>query len=622
MLRYRFFTSLLMLTSLIFAQNYWQQKADYQMDIDVDAKKYQYNGKMELRYTNNSPEVLDKVYFHLFFNAFQPNSAMDHRLKSIKDPDPRMVTNIGTQDKPKLQSKIEVLKPDEIGFQRIKSITQNGKKVDFTISGTIMKVQLAQAIQSNSTTTFQLEWEAQVPLQIRRSGRQSAEGIELSMTQWYPKIAAYDTEGWHTDEYIAREFYAPFGDYDVKINIDKAYIIGASGKLQNPCDVTGYAIDCKNQSNQKTNSIKNQWHFKANNIHDFAWAADPDYTVTKQQVPNGPALYFVCQKTNQNQQAWEDVQQPSVDFFLYMKEHFGAYPWSTYTIVQGGDGGMEYGTVTLITGNREYNSLKGVIFHEAAHSWFQHLFGFNETVHEWMDEGFTSYADACAEHFFDKKTDTNPVKSSYRTYASLAKSEYEEPLTTLADYYNYNQVYGIQAYVKGSIFPEVLGYVIGNENKQKTFLRFYDEWKFKHPTPNDFKRVAEKVSGIELKWLFANFVGTTRTVDYAINGIENNTVSIQNLSDFPMPLDVVLEYQDGTKELFYIPLLAMRANKPTEDISEYKGIKRTVLDAWAWTNPDYTIQTNKSIKSAQIDPSQRLQDVDLTNNQYPKTESN
>lgn len=218
-----------------FAQRkgYWQQKVDYKIDVDMKEKAYQYDGKMQLKYTNNSGQSLNKVYFHLYFNAFQPGSMMDNRLQNIPDPDKRMATNVGTKENPKYVSRISELKPDQIGYQKVTSLKQDGKAVSYKVDGTILEVTLAKPIAEGQTSTFDMVWNAQVPEQIRRSGRNSKDGVEFSMAQWYPKMAEFDPEGWHLDEYVGREFFAPFGNFDVTINIDKDYVVGASGELQN-----------------------------------------------------------------------------------------------------------------------------------------------------------------------------------------------------------------------------------------------------------------------------------------------------------------------------------------------------------------------------------------------------
>ena len=163
---------------------------------------------------------------------------------------------------------------------------------------------------------------------------------------------------------------------------------------------------------------------------------------------------------------------------------------------------------------------------------------------------------------------------------------------------------------------EQMGYIIGKQNLQKTFLNFYDIWKFKHPTPNDFKRVAEETSGINLKWYFNLFINTTRTIDYAIANVSDQSIEIQNKSNLAMPIDLLVEYEDGSKELFYIPLREMRGEKPAEQYDIYQGVKRTVLTDWFWTKPTYSVPVTKKVKKAWIDPTQRLADINYDDNAY------
>jgi len=606
------------LVQLAFAQRkgYWQQKVDYKIDVDMKEKSYQYDGKMQLKYTNNSGQSLNKVYFHLYFNAFQPGSMMDNRLQNISDPDKRMATNIGTKENPKYVSRISELKPDQIGYQKVTSLKQDGKAVSYKVDGTILEVTLAKPIAEGQTSTFDMVWNAQVPEQIRRSGRNSKDGVEFSMAQWYPKMAEFDPEGWHLDEYIGREFFAPFGNFDVTINIDKDYVIGASGELQDPNSVKGYV---KNPT-IKTKNGKVAWNFKAENIHDFVWAADKEFIVEHAKSKHGVDVYLVYQD-NDKSSAWRQAMPYALGFFDYNSEHFGEYPWKTYSIIQGGDGGMEYGTATLIAGGSNLNSLIGTIFHEAAHSWYQQLFGINETYNEWFDEGFTSYVEQMAHlNVVDKLKvmPSNPNPDAYKGYIALALSGKEEPASLLADYYNTNYAYSLEAYYKGQVLAIQLGYIIGNDNLNKTFLEFYKQWKFKHPSGNDFKRVAEEVSGINLKWYFNLFINTTRKIDYAVEAVNGNTITIANKSDFAMPIDLLVEYTDGSKELFYIPLREMRGEKPAENLVEYQGAKRTILEDWFWTKPTYDVKVSKEIKQVTIDPTKRLADVNDKNNVFTK----
>ncbi|CEN40972.1 Leukotriene A(4) hydrolase (fragment) [Capnocytophaga canimorsus] len=247
-----------------FSQNasYWQQQADYVMEIDVNVKKYQYKGKQKLTYTNNSPDILKVVFYHLYYNAFQPGSEMDARLQTIADPDRRMTNNIGSKESPKYESRIAKLTPSEVGYIKIKTLQQDGISVKHQTEGTILKVTLNQPILPKTSTVFEMEYEAQIPVMIRRTGRNSQDAVALSMAQWYPKIAAYDYRGWHPNEYIGREFYGVWGNFDVKITIDKNYILGATGYLQNANEIGfGYQDEGVKVTVQKGKT--KTWHFLA-----------------------------------------------------------------------------------------------------------------------------------------------------------------------------------------------------------------------------------------------------------------------------------------------------------------------------------------------------------------------
>ena len=613
----------ILIASISFAQNnpnpgYWQQHVNYKMEVNMDVKKFQYTGKQEIEYTNNSNDTLHKVYYHLYNNAFQPGSEMDARLQTISDPDKRMVRTFKKEGKDVKESKISTLKPNEIGYLNIANFKQDGVSATTKVVGTILEVTLAKAILPKQKTTLSLDFDGQVPLQIRRSGRISEEGVALSMTQWYPKLCEYDFEGWHANPYIAREFHGVWGNFDVKITIDKAYTIGGTGYLLNKNEIGhGYQDSgIKVIYPKKTKTLT--WHFYAPNVHDFAWGADNEFIHDMILGPNNVELHFLYKNKKDNLENWKNLQPKTAELLAFFNENVGQYPYKQYSVIQGGDGGMEYGMCTLITGNRAFGSLVGVTAHEMAHSWFQFVLATNETKHEWMDEGFTSYISNLAMNkVLPPKKPENPFESSYKNYVYLAKSGKEQPLSTHADRYDLNMAYGISAYSKGEVFLAQLGYLIGQENLNKTIKRYYNEYKFTHPTPNDIKRVAEKVSGANLDWYLLDWTLTTNTIDYTIRTVkeeENSTkVTLERKGRMPMPLDIIVEYFDGTKEFFYIPNTLMRWEKP----NPYTGIKTTVLKGWDWAYPTYTFDLAQiNIKSITIDPSGLMADVNKEDNVF------
>ncbi len=590
----RFFSLFfLTISTIVYGQSpsgYWQQHVDYTMDVVVDTEKAQYTGQQTLRYTNNSPDTLSRVFYHLYFNAFQPGSEMDVRSQNIEDPDRRVGNRIGA------------LSAGEQGYLIPLSLTQNGVSLAPTVEGTVLVVPLSTPILPGATTTFELSFKGQVPVQIRRSGRDNAEGVALSMAQWYPKLAEYDKDGWHADPYIAREFYGVWGDFDVSITIDSDYVIGGTGYLK-----------------QKKKAGKGQtlWRFEAPNVHDFTWAADPQYVHDTYPGPNGVTLNFYYKNEPELLENWKKLQPLTADLLAYFNTAIGPYPYDQYSVIQGGDGGMEYGMCTLITGDRPLESLVGVTAHEMAHTWFQFLLASNESLHEWMDEGFTSYISTLAEDVVMQKNSANPLSGAYRGYDFLANSGQEQPLSTHADRYSTNRNYGIAAYSKGAVFLAQLGYVIGDENLAQTLKSYFKTWAFKHPAPEDFIRVAERVSGLELDWYLQDFAKTTNTIDYGIKAVvsspQGHEITLERVGLMPMPIEVVVSYTDGTSDLFYIPLQMMRGEK---------GFRadQTVLTLpdWAWAMPTYTWTTTstKTIQEVVIDPSQRMADHQKQNNAF------
>ncbi len=584
------------------SQSYWQQRVEYEMNIDFDVEKNQFEGSQKLKYFNNSPDTLDRIFYHLYFNAFQPESMMDKRSRTIEDPDRRV------------QDRIVKLDDSQIGFHKVTSLSQDGNEVSFKIEGTVLEVALNKPLIPGSTTVLNMNFQSQVPLQIRRSGRDNAEGIEYSMAQWYPKLAEYDERGWHAHPYIGREFYAPWGDFKVNISIDKDYILAGTGTLLNPEEI-GYGYE-KEGTKVKRKGKKLTWEFEAKQVHDFVWAADPDYTHTTAQVANGPLLHFFYEE-NEKTEDWKDLPGLAVKAFDYIGENFGEYPYTHYSIIQGGDGGMEYPMATLITGHRKIQSLVGVTVHEALHSWYQGLLATNESYYAWMDEGFTTYATAetMAQLF---KSSTRSQDRNYQVYNYLTTSGKEEPLSTHADHFATNSAYSLGSYYKGAIALAQMNYLIGKEVTARALKRYYYEWRFKHPDANDWIRVFEKESGLELDWYLDYWINTTHTIDYGVKSVEESesktVVTLNREGKIPMPIDLYITFSDGSKKVYYTPLSILRGEKQNDS-----GLERIVLEDWKWTHPTYefTIDTPISnIESIEIDESGYMADINKDNNKW------
>ncbi len=614
----------------------WQQRVKYSMDIDMDVTANRFTGRQVLAYTNNSPDTLYQVFYHLYWNAFQPGSMMDTRSRELGKISYGRRSGAEQLDwDSRVRDRIQHLGPEEIGYQKVSSLTMNGVPQSYKVLETILEVTLSQPILPRTTVSFVMQFEAQVPLQIRRSGRDNPNtGVRYSMSQWYPKMCEYDYEGWHPTPYVAREFYGVWGDYDVRIKLDKHYIVGGTGYLQNAAEV-GYGYESPGMQVLRPAGDKLLWHFIAPNVHDFMWAADPEYKHLVRMIPGGPVIHVLYKNKDKDpaqDTLWEAVADAAVIVLPFMEQHFGKYPYKQYSFIHGGDGGMEYPMSTLLAGPG-----LGGAFHEWMHSWYQGMLGTNESMYAWMDEGFTSYATDLVEDYYygvmlpkqpgntglkamvDKRAQELPLHhaDAYDGYFSLVRSGLEEPLTTHADHFNTNYAYSVASYSKGDMFLEQLGYITGAATRDRILLEYYRLWRFKHPNASDFVRVAEKVSGIKLDWYREYWVSTTKTIDYGIDSLweEGNKTKIRlkMVGKMPMPVDVLLQYRDGTKEEAYIPQYLMFGGKPVED----PAIPRTVFEAWKWTSPTYIFEVNHrltDLKLVEIDASERMADVDRTNN--------
>ncbi|HMI78862.1 MAG TPA: M1 family metallopeptidase [Ferruginibacter sp.] len=633
-----FFLVLSVLTFNLFANaqpDRWQQRVKYNMNIDVDVNTNRFTGKQKLEYTNNSPDVLNKVFYHLYWNAFQPNSNMDLRSRELGKV---LVGNRPDWDG-RVKDRISNLKENEIGYQKIISLKMNGVAQPFKYHETILEVNLTKPIAAKAKVVFEMEFETQVPLQVRRSGRDNpGTGVRYSMSQWYPKLCEYDYEGWHPTPYVAREFYGVWGDFDVTINIDKAYKLGGTGVLVNANEI-GWGYDTPGTELKPTSKAKRSWHFVGNNVHDFVWAADPEYKHLVRKIPNGPilhALYNYKENDGKNDTAWNTVLTAAETALPFIETNFGKYPYPQYSFIQGGDGGMEYPMATLIVGPG-----LGTVFHEWMHNWYQMVMGTNESMYAWMDEGFASYAENLVSKFYNKKSSLQGMREAllrtptnknlketidivpedhsgaYSSYFGLAKSAFEEPMTTHADHFNSNYGYSVAAYSKGEVFMEQLGYIVGAAVRDKIILEYYRQWKFKHPNANDFMKIAQDVSGLQLDWYKEYWVNTTKTIDYGIDSLwEENGVSkirLKRVGHVPMPVDLQLTLKDGSTAMYYIPLNLMFGEKPNENPNQ----KREVQAEWKWTQPTYIVEIKNrltDLKMVEIDPSKRMADVERKNN--------
>lgn len=618
---------------------YRQQHVEYRINASLNVNNNRLTGTEELHYTNRSPDTLHRVFFHLYWNAFQPGSMMDIRSRQLG----KIVLGLNAQGDSvrewdsRVRDRIEHLKPNEIGYDSITSIQMDGRPQRMIYHETILEVPLDKQLLPGSTAVFYLTFKCQVPIQIRRSGRDNAQGVRYSMSQWYPKISEYDFQGWHPTPYVAREFYGVWGDYDVRLTLDNNYLVGGTGYLENPQQV-GYGYEQPGSRVERPKGGDLTWHFRAENVHDFMWAADPAFRHLSAVADNeAHTVIHVLYKAGAGQHAaWHELLKAALRVLPYIEKQFGPYPFRQYSFIQGGDGGMEYPMATLIK-----SASLGTAFHEWMHSWYQMMLGTNEAEVPWMDEGFATYAEGKVSFYYyhafadsvfkgdaagrksmlERLNNSLPLGESgaYDGYYYLVKTGLAEPMTTYSDHYHTNLAYEENAYSKGAVFLEQLGYIVGTEMLHTILLDYYKQWRFKHPYPSDFIRVAEKASGIKLDWYLEYWTKTTKVIDYGIDAVRasdgKTMVRLRRIGEMPMPIDLVVTYKDGRKVTHYIPGYLMFGVKRNEQLGE----QRVIHSAWRWTNPMYNVtlpDDTSEIRRIEIDPGRRMADIDRTNNSW------
>jgi len=617
----------ILLINISFAQRpgYFQQKVDYFIEVKLDVKSHLMSGKQIALYYNNSPDTLCEIYYHLYLNAFKPGSSMQVRGDVIRNG---------------LGERIRGMKPEEYGWTNVKYLKADGEDIEFDVFDTILRAKLKKALLPGQSVRLEMEFESQIPKQTRRNGRDNREGIDYSMAQWYPKICEYDFEGWHTDQYVEREFYGVWGNFDVKITLPSDYLVGATGVIQNPDEVMcGYelgAVDTVIFPQQWKKNTKREfktWHFKAENVHDFAWVADRDYIheITWLSLAGDTVVVHLLYQPDVYN-LWREAGKFTKEIIKLYSDWFFKYPYKSFTVAQAGDGGMEYPMLIMITGRRSRTSMIGILAHEIGHNWFYGLIGNNESKEAWIDEGGASFVTPriFKEFLGEKWKDFSGIESflrpesdiygGYKNYVRFSSLGFEEPVLFHSDFFRESVTYTNAVYGKGASIFEMLEYVLGDSVFDQVMKEFFNRWAFKHPTTKDFERVAEIVSGMELDWFFDQWLKTTRKCDYGIESFEGKwktdngkrkyiaKVRLRNYGEIVMPIDLYFYFKDGTYQKVIIPLdIQLKPKKEPGAI---------VLPPWFWVNPTYEFEIafDKEVKMVEIDSDFKLRDINRLNN--------
>lgn len=563
---------------------YWQQQVHYHIDVSLNTTDHTLTGHESLTYRNNSPDTLTFVWFHLYPNAFRDDRSVYAR---------EMKANSSTRF---LFSKAE-----ERGYIEIRSLKANGNELqrnECPNDGTELNVVLDRPLPPGESVTFEIDFYVKIPAIFSRLGHVKR---HYEITQWYPKIVVYDRFGWHPDGYHAiGEFYGDFGVFDVNITVPSDMVVAATGILVAPDAekqwleeraAEGKTLDSlrsentqasRKQIQQIHNAIRERQaseetktlQFHAEKVHDFAWCADNQFILKRGEFENIAINVYVLPR---NEARWKDAVQYVADTFKYYGQWFMPFPYPQQSVVDGSlaaGGGMEYPMLTVISvkGDNYSRFLEQVIMHEVGHNWFYGILGTNEMAEAWLDEGMNTFAEArYMRTKYGKEGNLITWPPALRflpvfgddwlqnlLWYNNAANRAEVPVLTPACQIEMMRYPGT-VYSKGGRILDMLQGLVGDEVFDRIMQSYFAEWQFKHPTTEDFRVVAERISGQELDWFFRQWLETTRTADYRVKSVRRELpvsgqedirryrVQLENTGEIKMPVDVMVETRDGQK---------------------------------------------------------------------------
>jgi hypothetical protein len=572
-------------------RRYWQQRVDYRIEATLDLATNQVSGTEAITLHNTTPDTLKTVVLRLYQNYFTPRVGRNDYVTDITEG---------------------------VIMQRL---SVNGTPIALTderqyrLRDRIATITPSTPILPGATTKLEASWRFTVPLvdTTVRGQRMGRYGNYLyQVAQWYPQIAMYDElRGWDTDQYLgSAEFNNQFGSFDVKITAPEGWLVGATGNLENPeqvyskrtrdrlalalrVDTTIHVVEADERGSSATNRGKLTWHFTAPLVNDFAFAASRDYvydathaTIPGKGIVPVHVLYLphhTSYRTNNTAQYGRRALEEHSRFLF-------PYEFSQGTIADGPERGMEYPMIIF------NGSSLGVTVHEFGHQWFPMMVGSNETRYGFMDESFNEYIDAVAVARINDTTVNWQNRSE--GYRRIAGTEIEAPMMWLADYAGPG--YGVQTYSKAEIALNALGGIVGDSAVGRAFAQYAREWKFKHPTPYDFFFSMNRSLGRNLDWFWYQWFFTTYTTDQAIENVRmdgaNAVVGIRDKGDMAMPVILGIEFADGTSRTMMLPP------------ETWFGGSRQVM---------FRVPVAGAIRSVTVDPENRFQDLDRTNNVWP-----
>ncbi len=601
---------------------YWQQDVYYNIKAKIDEETDIITAAEQLTYTNNSPDELDVVYFHLYQNAFQPDSYLEElQFQNGKNP------KYGDYEAQKLGTIIN-------------NITANGLNVKTELDNTILKVYLPNALKTNNSITFDIEFQTYFDsgdLRRRMAIFNSWGFKHYNGVHWYPRICVYDAKfGWTKDQHLGKEFYGDFGGFDVELDFASDFVVGATGFLLNRDEVLPKELreklDIENFKDKPWNStpsvitpyLKGErkiWKFHAENVHDFSFTADPTYRIGEAWWQD-KVCYSLAQEPHASR--WQNAAEYAAKIIKVFSEDFGRYTYHKM-IVADARSGMEYPMLTLDSG--EDPSYRGLLVHEIGHNWFFGQVGNNETYRALLDEGFTQFLTAWGLIKIDgdylvtnKTTDKykahfeKPTKAIdsrvYYAYINDA-TKYNDPvIATHSDCFNGALRHGggyRHVYYKTASMLYNLQYVLGDELFLDAMKHYFNTWKMAHPYTEDFRNTIIQYTKVDLNWFFDQWLESQKRIDYSVKA-KGNTITFNRKSRMQMPIDFRVIAKDGKTYDYHIPNNWFVKNTDATVLPKWHG--------WDLIHPEYStiIDIPSGILEVIIDPTNRLADAYMPDN--------
>jgi hypothetical protein len=585
---------------------YWQNRADYDLRATLDTTAKTLHGAMTLRYTNNSPDTLRWIWMQVEQNAFRDSS-----LNSYIFP---QASRFGARG--------------FAGGDVIEKLAQTDARGRATplasrVEGTMMKVDLAAPLAPHATATLSAAWHFLIP--EHGADRMGRDGTLYELAQWYPRVAVYDDiRGWNIEPYLGQgEFYLEYGNYSLAVTVPAEYIVAATGALQNAREVlTATQVERLGKA-AKTDSVIRivtaaelqsgaarpkkdgtlTWRFSAGDVRDVVFAASPEYQWDASSYKGTMAFAYYRPSAAE---LWKDAADMSRMSIQEYSERWFPYPWPHISAVEGPISGMEYPMIAMEARGEEKYDLFNVVTHEIGHMWFPMIVGSNERIYMWQDEGFNTFINTFSEarRYPEKGDQLQRALEERQQVEQVMKANVDGPVNINPDRIN-PELLGIEAYVKPSVaLQQLREEVLGHSAFDDAFRTYARRWAFKHPTPADFFRTMEEVSGRRLDWFWREFFLENphfdQTIDTVVTQQKGDTLRMAvvyaNHARGVLPIHARVVFADGTSQQFDYP-----------------------AEVWSMNTRRYVRQyqfVGKQVMRIEIDPESRLVDIDRTNNVY------